>query len=173
MNWILETDRLKLREIEKTDLDTFHTILSNPETMSFYPTPYSRSDTQHFIEKNIERYESIGCGLWAIILKSGNRLIGDCGITIQNIDGVDEYEIGYHLHKNYWGNGFATEAAKAVKRYGFNHLNLQKLCSYMAADHLSSRMVAERNGMKLEKTFNNPRNRNFSTVVYSILKEET
>lgn len=169
MNWILETERLHLREIVKEDLDPLYAILSDPETMSYYPAPYSRNDTESFINKNIERYKTIGCGLWAIILKSENKFIGDCGITIQDIDGVDAHEIGYHLHIDYWGNGYATEAAKAVKYYGFNTLKLKKLYSYMAADHLPSRSVAERNGMTIEKTFNNPRNRHLPTIVYSIL----
>ena len=57
-----------------------------------------------------------------------------------------------------------------MKKYGFNTLGMNKLCSYMAADHWPSRMVAERNGMTIEKKFNNPQNRNFQTVVYSINK---
>ena len=128
----------------------------------------TKNNHEKLISKNIERYVEIGCGLWAIILKSEDKLIGDCGITIQDIDGQKEYEIGYHLNKNYLGNGYAAEAAAAVKEYGFDTLNLEKLCSYMAEDHTTSRAVAERNGMIIEKTFNNPRNRNFPTVVYSI-----
>ncbi len=168
MNWILETNRLKLREIVQDDFSDLHEILSDSETMSFYPSLYAKTDTQNFIDKNIKWYESIGCGLWAVILKTENNLIGDCGITIQNIDGVDEYEIGYHLNKSYWGKGYATEAAQAVKDYGFNKMGLKKLCSYMAANHWPSRKVAERNGLIVEKTFLNPRNRNLPTLVYSI-----
>lgn len=170
MNWILETENLQLREMVQDDFEPLYEFLSDPETMSFYPAPYTKSGVQEYIDKNIDRYLFIGCGLWSIILKSSHKLIGDCGITIQHIDGVDEYEIGYHLNKKYWGNGYATEAAKAVKKYGFNTLGMNKLCSYMAADHWPSRMVAERNGMTIEKKFNNPQNRNFQTVVYSINK---
>ena len=133
--------------------------------MSFYPATYSKSDTKKFIDKNIKQYESTGVVLWAIIRKLDNKFIGDCGITIQDIDGVDEYEIGYHFHKSYWGKGYATET---VKEYGFDTMGSKKLCSYMAEDHWPSRKVAERNGMTVEKTFNNPRNRNLPTVVYSI-----
>lgn len=166
--FILETKRLYLRELNADDLDDLCIYMSDPETMSFYPEPYSREMVEKLISKNIERYVEIGCGLWAIILKSEDKLIGDCGITIQDIDGQKEYEIGYHLNKNYLGNGYAAEAAAAVKEYGFDTLNLEKLCSYMAEDHTTSRAVAERNGMIKEKTFNNPRNRNLPTVVYSI-----
>lgn len=168
---ILETDRLYLRELSENDAHDLFLYLSDPETMSHYPNPYSKEMIEEFIQKNLKHYSEIGCGLWAIILQSENKLIGDCGITIQNIAGKDEYEIGYHLNKHFWGNGYATEAAQAVKEYGFNKLGLTKICSYMAEDHTASRAVAERNGMTLEKKFLNPKNRNFPTVVYSIRKE--
>ena len=99
-------------------------------------------------------------------------MIGNCGITIQHIDGKDEYEIGYHIHKDYWNKGFATEAARSVMEYGFNSLKLEKLCSYMAKDHSASREVAEKIGMTLENIYNNPNNRKFPTTVYSKLNPE-
>lgn len=172
MRIILKTDRLTLRELDHSDHEALMAILSDKETMSHYPAPYTSEEVTTFIQKNIERYKRINCGLWACELIKTNELIGDCGITIQNIDGVNEYEIGYHFHKEHWGNGYATETATAVKDYGFENLGLTKLCSYMAEDHLASRNVAERNGMKIEKRFLNPRNRNFPTVVYSIMKGE-
>ncbi|MDP6340129.1 MAG: GNAT family N-acetyltransferase [Candidatus Marinimicrobia bacterium] len=103
MKWILDTDHLKLREIVQEVFDALYEILSDSETMFFYPATYTKSGVQEYI--NIERYRTIKCGLWVLILKDENKLIGDCSITIQNIDGVDEYEIGYHLIINYWGNG--------------------------------------------------------------------
>ncbi len=172
MRVIIKTNRMILRELDQNDHDALSDILSDPETMSHYPAPFTSDEVTTFIEKNIERYQTINCGLWGCILIETDKLIGDCGITIQNIDGVNEYEIGYHFHKDYWGNGYAIEAAKAVKEYGFNHLGLKKLCSYMAEDHKASRRLAERNNMKIEKTFLNPRNRNFSTVVYTKTKGE-
>ncbi len=171
MKIVLETERLYLRELCEDDVDDLCRYLSDKETMGHYPEPYSIETVMEFIQKNVQRYSELGCGLWAIILKSEDKLIGDCGITIQDIDGKKEYEIGYHLNKNYWGYGYATEAAKAVKSYGFNELGLTKICSYMAEDHTASRAVAKRNEMKIEKKFLNPRNRNFPTVVYAIRKE--
>jgi len=136
--------------------------------MCYYSTSYSKDETQIFIDKNMNRYQSIDCGLWTIILNATQKVIGDCGITIQNIDCIEECEIGYHLNKKCWENDYATETAIAVKDYGFNEMGFDKLCSYMAADHWPSRKVAEQNDMKFEKSFNNLRNRNLLTVVYSI-----
>ncbi len=170
---ILITNRLILRELAHDDHQSLKAFLSDADTMSHYPAPYTSNEVSSFIYKNIELYQTINCGLWGCVLQETNQLIGDCGITIQDIDGVNEYEIGYHFHKEHWGNGYAIEAAQAVKEYGFEKLGLTKLCSYMAEDHHASRRVAERNGMQIEKTFLNSRNRNFPTVVYSIKKEET
>jgi len=63
---------------------------------------------------------------FAVFLKNSNILIGNCGITIQNIDGINEFEIGYHFNKNHCGLGYASEAAIAMKHYGFKNLNLKK-----------------------------------------------
>ena len=108
-------------------------------------------------------------GFFAVFLKNSNILIGNCGISIQNIDGINEFEIGYYFNKNHWGLGYASEATIAMKHYGFKNLNLKKLCSYITKDNFASRAVAEKNGMKLEKLYNNPLYRNLPTTVYSIL----
>ncbi len=167
----LKTKRLRLRPFCAADADALHRVLGDPATMSFYPEPYSLEKVRFLIEKHGRLFAEQGIGWFAMLHQDGGHLIGDCGITIQNIDGVEEYEIGYHTAKAHWGNGYATEAARAIRDYGFEKLNLKKLCSYMAADHLASRRVAEKNGMALEKIYNNPRNRNFPTTVYSITRE--
>lgn len=141
--------------------------------MTFYPKPYTKTEVEKLIHKCIKLYESDKIGFVGVFLKKTKKLIGNCGITIQNIDGVDEYEIGYHIHIDFWNKGFATEAARSVMEYGFNYLKLEKLCSYMAEDHSASRKVAEKIGMTLEKIYNNPNNRKFPTTVYSKLNPET
>ncbi len=168
----LHTQRLSLRPLLSGDSRALHGILSDAETMSFYPEPYSVEKVQFIIKKHGELFVEKGIGWFGVFRQSDSHLIGDCGITIQDIDGVNEFEIGYHIAKTHWSNGYATEAARAIRDYGFEQLRLKKLCCYMAADHLASRRVAEKNGMKLEKTFNNPRNRNFPTTVYSITREQ-
>ncbi|MBG90077.1 MAG: GNAT family N-acetyltransferase [Verrucomicrobiales bacterium] len=167
---LLETERLHLRPLEPGDAQALHSVLGDAETMSFYPEPWSLEIVQRLIEHQSGLYQSNGIGWFAVLLRDAGELIGDCGISHQNIDGVAEFEIGYHIHRDHWGKGYATEAAREIKRYGFEDLYLKKLCSYMAADHLASRRVAENNGMTLEKTYNNPRNRDLPTTVYSIEK---
>lgn len=164
----LETERLILRPLEAGDIDAMHSFWGNAENMSFFPEPLAREAVAGIIEKHGRLAREQGLGIWAVLLKETGALIGDCGITIQCIDGEDRHEIGYHFHRDHWGRGYATEAAQAMKRYGFEKLRLKQLFSYMEDRHEKSRRVAERNGMSLWKTFANPRNRDLPTTVYSI-----
>jgi RimJ/RimL family protein N-acetyltransferase len=106
-----------------------------------------------------------------VLEKATGEFVGECGITIQDIDGVKEHEVGYKIAKEKWGRGYAHEAAAALVQYGFGTLGLSRLCSYMASDHLQSRRVAEKLGMVLEKEYRNPRNRDYLTCVYAIHRD--
>ena len=75
----------------------------------------SENRTKDWIEWNLQNYEEYGFGLWAVVLRETDEFIGDCGLTIQNIDGESLPEIGYHIHKNHWRKGFGSEAASEVK----------------------------------------------------------
>ena len=165
---MIETDRLFLRPFQESDFEDLKSVWGDRETMSFYPEPYSDKRIREGISKQINTFEKHRYGLFAVLDKNTGAFLGDCGITIQDIDGVEEYEIGYHIKKEHWGLGYAPEAAWAVKRYGFETLKLRKLSSYMESTHKQSRKVAEKIGMKLEKEYLNPNNRNLPTTVYSI-----
>ena len=112
---MIETDRLRLRNYTMEDFDALYEILSDPETMQHYPAPYNEEWTKKWITWNLDNYEKYGFGLWAIELKETGEFIGDCGITIQNIDGEQLPEIGYHINKKYWRKGYAKEAARACR----------------------------------------------------------
>jgi [ribosomal protein S5]-alanine N-acetyltransferase len=101
---VLETERLRLREFVPTDADALAPIISDPETMRFYPEPLDRAGVESWIERNQRRYRNDGHGLWAMVFKSSGELIGDCGLTRQVVDGVDEIEIGYHVAAIYGGS---------------------------------------------------------------------
>jgi ribosomal-protein-alanine N-acetyltransferase len=94
---VLETDRLLLREFVPDDIDALAVVISDPETMRFYPEPRDRAGVESWIERNRRRYRDDGHGLWAMVLKSSGEVVGDCGLTRQTVDGVDEIEIGYHV----------------------------------------------------------------------------
>ena len=110
----LQTERLILREYTMDDFDALYEIMSDAETMQHYPAPFDQARTRRWIEWNLENYQKYGWGLWAVVLRESGEFIGDCGITLQNIDGQMLPEIGYHIHKKYWRRGFAKEAARTV-----------------------------------------------------------
>ena len=83
MNFIIETERLKLRELTLDDTDKLALVLSDSQSMKFYPHPFSREEVEHWIKWNIENYKKYGFGLWAVIEKEFGKFIGDCGITMQ------------------------------------------------------------------------------------------
>lgn len=152
MKTIIETEQLILREMTMDDFDALHAIFSDPQHMRHYPEPFSREKTASWIERNQERYKNHGYGLWAVVLKAENRVIGDCGITLQNIAGEQLPEIGYHIDKAYTRKGYATQVARACKEYAFETLGFEKIYSYMNKSNIPSQKVAENNGMtKIEE----------------------
>ena len=165
MTVILETARLTLREFVPEDADALAQVISDPETMRYYPAPCSRIQVDEWIERNRQRYRNDGVGLWAMVLKSTGENIGDCGITRQQVDGESLYEIGYHLRRDHWGQGLATEAAIACREWGFAHLPVDRLISLIRLENEPSRRVAERNGMTIWKEITW---RGFPHYVYSV-----
>ena len=148
---ILRTERLSLREFVTQDADALSRILSDAETMRYYPAPYDRAGVEEWIARNIQRYHDDGVGLWAMELTKTHELIGDCGILLQEVDGERLYEIGYHLRRDLWGQGLATEAAIACRDWAFAHVKAERLISLIRPENVPSRRVAERNGMAIWK----------------------
>jgi ribosomal-protein-alanine N-acetyltransferase len=148
---ILETARLVLREFTVEDADALALVLSDPETMRYYPAPYDRARVEQWIARNRRRYADDGVGLWAMVLKTSGEVIGDCGIIRQQVEGEYLYEIGYHLRRGLWGQGLVTEAAVACREWGFAHLATDRLISLIRPENLASCRVAARNGMTIWK----------------------
>jgi ribosomal-protein-alanine N-acetyltransferase len=167
---ILQTPRLILREFCPEDVDALARIISDPEAMRFYPTPFDRAGVEEWITRNRRRYTKDGHGLWAMVLKANGELIGDCGMTVQTVEGTDEIEIGYHVRRDLWGQGLATEAARACRDFGFARLPVDHLISLIHPANLASRRVAEKNGMTVWKEvirFGHP------SLVYSIRRDQS
>ena len=148
---ILETQRLLLREFVPEDVDALSLVISDPETMRYYPAAQDRAGVAEWIARNRRRYSHVGHGLWAMVLKSSGDVIGDCGLTRQTVEGVEEIELGYHVRRDLWGQGYAPEAARACRDYGFARLGAKRIISLVRIGNLPSRRVAEKVGMKLWK----------------------
>lgn len=167
---ITETERLILREYTEDDFEPLFSILSDAETMANYPEPFDRDKVRLWIEQNQRRYVSYGYGLWAVVMKETDELIGDCGLTIQNIDGVLLPEIGYHINKQYWRRGYGSEAAAAVRDWAFENTDHGRLYSYMRSTNIASYSTAESNGMKRVKEYESETNG--TVYVYEITRTD-
>ena len=147
----IETKRLILREFQPKDWHQLAPILANPQVMKFSPTGIlSASQTQGKIDSFITSYKAFGFGKWAVIFKESNQLIGYCGIAIEQIDNINEREIGYRLEPNFWGKGLATEAASATIQYGFKQFKFPYILGIVEQANTASVRVLKKLGMKYE-----------------------
>ncbi len=144
---ILETERLYLRELNGNDFDALCEILQDDETMYAYEGAFNDAEAREWLNRQIERYCKWGFGLWAVILKSNGKLIGQCGLTLQQWKGGEVLEIGYLFNRTYWHNGYAIESAKACKKYAFEVLQADEVCSIIRDTNIASQNVALKNGM--------------------------
>lgn len=150
---ILETPRLTLRQLEETDLDALAAILRDPEVMYAYEHGFSQEEVRQWLDWQLELYAQYGFGLWAVIEKTSGELIGQCGVTMQDWEGREVPEIGYHLRLDKWHQGFAAEAAAACRDYAFRTLGFPEVYSIIRENNLPSQRVALRSGMSVRGSF--------------------
>jgi len=166
----LETERLLLRELTDADFDALYEVLADSDIMQHYPYTFDDARVRNWITRNRERYSVFGFGLWAVVLKETGEMIGDCGLTMQDINGTIKPEIGYHIAKGHQRRGYAKEAAKACWDWAFQNTPFRILYSYMKASNVASSATAMANGMRKVDEFADEENE--TTVVYAIAREE-
>ncbi len=150
---ILETKRLYLREMEQSDYISLSKILQDKDVMYAYEHAFSDEETQNWLDRQLSRYKEDGFGLWAVILKKTDEMIGQCGLTLQDYKNKQVLEIGYLFQKAFWHKGYATEAAIACKEYAFDKLDADEVFSIIRDINITSQNVAKRNGMKIIDKF--------------------
>ncbi len=151
---VAETSRLILRHFSEKDLESLASILADPKVMKFsLKGVKSKEETKLFIQKILSDYKSKGYGLYAVIERKQEQLIGFCGLFCWSIEEKEEVEIGYRLDPNYWQRGLATEAAQAVRDYAFKKFNFPSLISIIEPANIASIRVAEKTGLKYEKDY--------------------
>ena len=167
---IIQTRRLFLREMDMNDYEALCKILTDKEIMQHYPYSFNETMVRGWIERNIERYRIFGFGLWAVCLKGNGEMIGDCGLTMQNIGGTIKPEIGYHIRRDMQRRGYAKEAAEAVRDFTFETLPFNVIFSYMKYTNIPSANTAMSWGCRLVDEFEDEVND--ITKVYAITREE-
>lgn len=145
------TKRLTFRDWELDDVDAFHAICSDPRVMEHVgdSQTWSREQAQQFIQRAIALSETTGFCQWPLIFRESSLLIGFCGF----VNSDEGAEIGWRLAPDYWGQGLATEAARAVVRHGFETLGFQRIIATVQTENRASIRVVEKLGMTLERSF--------------------
>ena len=167
---IIETERLFLREMKESDFDALYKVLADSDIMQHYPYAFDENRVRNWIQRNIERYRIFGFGLWAVCLKETGEMIGDCGITLQLIDGQIKPEIGYHIRADKQRNGYAKEAAIAVRDWTFNNTPFQIVYSYMKYTNEPSVKTAISYGCKQVDEYKDDENE--ITKVFAISRDQ-
>ena len=148
MKIILETPRLLLREMTLDDLDFIAALLGDREVTRFYPQLFSRADAEAWVRRNLDRYARHGYGLWLVLDRLSGQPVGQVGLIRQLVEGVDEDEVGYLVHRPFWRRGYATEAARAVRDHAFEKRQRDHVISLIRPINHPSRGVAAKLGMR-------------------------
>ena len=147
---VLTTARLILREMANADLDDVAALLGDADVMRYYPRPKTRGEAQEWIDWNLRLYRERGFGLWAVTLRDSGEFAGNCGLTPQHVNGVDEIEVGYHVRASLQGNGYATEAAAACRDFARDTLGVRRLIAIIHPANIPSQVVARKIGLQSE-----------------------
>jgi RimJ/RimL family protein N-acetyltransferase len=140
----LETERLRLRRWREEDVDPFHAFYRDPESERIYGADVARHDVWRRIATIIGHFELRGFGLWALEEKSSRSFAGYAGLWFP--DGWDDVEVGYGIAPQHRGKGYATEAARRSRDYGYADLGIARLVSYVNPINAASIRVAEKLG---------------------------
>ena len=170
---ILETERLYLRKLTDDDFDNLCKILQDSEVMYAYEHAFSDEEVREWLARQQKRYESDGFGLWAVILKDTEEVIGQCGLTLQDYRDKKVVEVGYLFQKRYWHKGYAIESARACRDYAFDTLGINEVYSIIRDNNLPSQKVAIKNGMeKRDIIVKHYYNMDMPHFIFSIKKDD-
>lgn len=146
---MIETARLKLRSWRDEDRRPFAAMNADPLVMRYFPALLTEAETDAMLDRNQAHFERHGFGLWAVEHAASGEFAGLTGLSIPRFEThfTPCVEIGWRLAARFWNQGFATEAAQAVLRFGFETLGLPEVVSFTTVENRPSRRVMEKIGM--------------------------
>ena len=150
--FVCESERVFLRPYTQADFAALHKIVSDKETMVAWGHGFSKKESEEWLEKQLAHYQQYGFGIWAIVEKQSGKIIGNAGLnhTEISLKGKTQkiVEIGYLLHRDFWGKGYGSEVARMCAKYGFETLGLEEVYCLIKEDNLSSLKVAKKLSMQ-------------------------
>ncbi len=149
---MIETERLIIRDMREEDIEDFFEIFSDPVAMKYFGIVFDWPRMEAWVQSNLDHQKKHGFSLMTVILKENGEIIGDCGLETTDIDGRPIVGIGFDFKRKYWNRGYATEAALAVMNFGFKRFGFDSLSAWIDPDNAASLRVAEKIGMKPEKS---------------------
>ena len=157
----LTTDRLLMRQWRESDREPFAALNADPAVMEHFPSPQTREQSDALIDRNSSAIDERGWGLWALEVRETGRFIGFTGLSVPSFEAhfMPAVEIGWRLAKEAWGNGYASEAARAALAHGFGPGGLDEIVSFTATPNVPSQRVMQRIGMVHDEPgdFDHPR----------------
>jgi RimJ/RimL family protein N-acetyltransferase len=165
--FLIETRNLNLQRFVADDLDFLIGLLGDPLTMHHWLAPLDAAEAANWLGRALESYDAHGFGRWRVVYCESSRPIGDVGIQKLQVNGRLENDLGYIIHRDYWGRGLGFEAAAGCVAWARAH-GIDSVVASMAQDNIASIGVAEKLGMTLEDEFCNPRNANKPTRLYRL-----
>ncbi|UPT67217.1 MAG: GNAT family N-acetyltransferase [Sphingobacteriales bacterium JAD_PAG50586_3] len=150
----LETERLNMRPIVAEDAKAWQAFIDHDEAMRFMRTffpPDMKHQALYWIGFGLNRYFEGRYGMMALIEKETGNFVGMCGLLAQVVDDLPEIEVGYHILPQYWGKGYAPEAAKFFINYAFENNLTDSIISVIDVGNIKSQRVAEKNGLFRDK----------------------
>lgn len=146
-NIVCQTSRLILRQFTRDDLAPLAALHQDAEVTRFLGGAKTPEQTREKLDQWLAEYERYGFSKWAVVLRGSEEFIGRCGLSLEQIDGVDVWELGWTFARAHWGKGYATEAAQAAMEYSFRVLGHNRLVSLIRLGNVASVRVAEKIGM--------------------------
>lgn len=149
----LQSERLLTRFLSPDDISIWSDFFKDKDATAFFPDiPFSTDEAKSkwWIERQLTRYKENRFGLQAIIHKQTGDFVGQCGLLIQEVDGKEEIEIGYDIFKKYWGQGYASEAAKMFIEYAFQNNLTNSIIAIINSKNVRAQRVAEKVGLTME-----------------------
>ncbi len=150
----LESERLVTRFLTAEDAVAWNEFFQDKEAIELFPALFvvpGQDNGTPWVARQLQRYQTNKLGLQALIEKTSGAFIGQCGLMVQEVDGIQEIEVGYHIFKRHWGHGYAPEAARIFIDFAFANGITSSVISIIDTRNSKSMRVAEKNGLRREK----------------------